>query len=222
VIVVPTPVATPRKDAPASERRTAIRHTCGVTSSCRPVSAGGVDINWPVEVVDVSRNGIGMRVERRFEPSSLLEIDLQSVVPHLDRTLLVTVRNVRNHPDGDWIIGCLFARPLDDEELWAFRATQVRPPREECQAWYRRPPVEVDTQPVQILSISPAGIALLSTRPMEAGVSLQLELQSGPDAPPLLKQVYVIHVTARPEGDWLVGCAFLGELGEEEMFALTG
>ena len=88
----------------------------------------------------MSRSGIGMRVERRFEPSSLLEIDLQSVVPHLDRTLLVTVRNVRTHPDGGWIIGCLFARPLDDEELWAFRATQVRPPREECQAWYRRPP----------------------------------------------------------------------------------
>ena len=48
----------------------------------------GVEINWPVQVTDVSRNGIGMRVERRFEPGSLLEIDLQSVVPHLDRTLL--------------------------------------------------------------------------------------------------------------------------------------
>ena len=94
--------------------------------------------------------------------------------------------------------------------------------REECLAWYRRPPVEKDTQPVQILNISPAGIALVVPHPMEAGVSLQLELQATPEGPPLMKQVHVIHVTARPEGDWLVGCAFLGELGEEEMFALTG
>lgn len=221
VIVVPPPTPTPRRDAPASERRAAIRHSCGVVSSCRPVTAG-VDINWPVEVTDVSRSGIGMRVERRFEPSSLLEIDLQSVVPHLDRTLLATVRNVRNHPDGDWVVGCSFARPLDDEELWAFRAAQLRPPREECQAWYRQPGAEIETQPVQIVNLSPAGIALVVPRPIEAGVSLQLELQGMQDAPPLMKQAHVIHVTARPEGDWLVGCAFVGELGEEEMFILTG
>lgn len=219
-IVLPPPAPVLRKNATEAERRTAIRHSCGVVSSCRPVTSGD-DISWPVQVTDVSRNGIGMRVERRFEPSSLLEIDLQSVVPHLDRSLLATVRNVRIHREGDWVVGCSFARPLDDEELWAFRAAQIRAPREECVAWYRRPPVE-DTQPVQILNISPAGIALVVSRPMEAGVSLQLELQSTPDAPPLMKQVHVIHVTARPEGDWLVGCAFLGELGEEEMFALTG
>jgi serine/threonine protein kinase len=217
----PVTPAPPRKDATDAERRTAIRHSCGVTSSCRPITSG-VEISWPVQVTDVSRNGIGMCVERRFELNALLEIDLQSVVPHLDRTLLATVRNVRHHDDGDWVVGCSFARPLDDEELWAFRAAQIRAPREECRAWYRRPPAELDTQPVQILNISPAGIALVVPRPMEAGVSLQLELQPMPEAPPLMKQVHVIHVTARAEGDWLVGCAFLGELGEEEMFNLTG
>jgi hypothetical protein len=218
---LPSVPPVPRADATDAERRTAIRHSCGVVTSCRPVTAG-TDINWPVEVTDVSRNGIGMRVERRFELSSLLEIDLQSVVPHLDRTLLAAVRNVRNHRDGDWVVGCSFARPLDDEELWAFRAAQIRAPREECHAWYRRPPAELNPQAVQVLNISPAGIALVAPRAMEAGVSLQLELQPMLDAPPLMKQVHVIHVTARAEGDWLVGCAFLGELGEEEMFALTG
>jgi hypothetical protein len=220
VVRVPITPPPPRKDATEAERRTSIRHSCGIVTSCRPIAAGD-SITWPVQVGDVSRSGIGMRVERRFEPGALLEIDLQSVVPHLDRTLLATVRNVRGHRDGDWVVGCLFARPLDDEELWAFRAAQLRPARDECQAWVRQPGAG-ETGTAQVVHVTPAGIALLLPHPIEAGVMLQLELQGTPDAPLLLKQVHVIHVTARAEGGWLVGCAFLGDLGEEEMFALTG
>jgi hypothetical protein len=206
------------------EKRTAIRHSCKLDSACRPAIAA-IDVSWPTKVIDISRGGLGLLVERRFEPGSLLEVDLQSVVPHFKRTLLVRVQNLRKQPDGLWILGAIFPSPLSDEELWALRSERVRPPSEGCRAWLRLPGedgVESDQfWHAQVLNISPGGVCLTVPSPVDAGARLRLELQGGEECPPILKLAFVVHGTAQPEGSWLIGCAFAGELSERELQSLT-
>jgi serine/threonine-protein kinase len=204
------------------EKRNAIRHTCKLDSSCRPAIAA-IDVSWPTKVIDISRGGVGLLVERRFEPGALLEVDLQSVVPHFKRTLLVRVQNIRKQPDGLWILGAIFPSPLSDEELWALRSERVRPPAQDSRAWLRVPSGEDAGDPwhADILNISPGGVCLLVPGAVDAGARVRLELQGADNDPPLLKLAFVVHGTAQPEGGWLIGCAFAGELSEQELQSLT-
>jgi hypothetical protein len=71
-----------------------------------------------------------------------------------------------------------------------------------------------------VVDISATGVGLLIDRPIEPETLLEVQLQgdgSGP-APTLL--VEVRHVQARPDGGWLVGCAFGRALSASELQAL--
>jgi hypothetical protein len=102
------------------ERRVWIRYPGNLDTFCQPSSAEtatGPETSWPASVWDVSLGGMGLLVERRFEPGSTLM--LLTAVNGLPRILQMEVVHVSAHASGQWLLGCTFARPLSEEELQA-------------------------------------------------------------------------------------------------------
>jgi hypothetical protein len=73
----------------------------------------------------------------------------------------------------------------------------------------------------RILDVSLGGIGLVLPRRFERGTGLAIEVPDGPDGG---HTVFARVVRVAPQGSdtWLIGCAFTGELSDEELRALTG
>jgi hypothetical protein len=98
------------------ERRKHSRFACGGDARLSPIGAEP-STEWKAAVHDLSRQGISLASERRFEPHSLLlvrwqpegEADAQFLVSRVAR-----VTPQRNHR---WLLGCVFLRKLTLDEL---------------------------------------------------------------------------------------------------------
>jgi len=66
-----------------------------------------------------------------------------------------------------------------------------------------------------IRHISPGGINLVSARVFEPKTHLFLLLKT-------VVEARVIHASASSDGEWVLGCAFIKELAEEELHGLLG
>jgi hypothetical protein len=66
---------------------------------------------------DISASGVSLLVRRRFEPKTLLVVELTTVDPALPRTLLVRVVNVRPAKRREWLLGCALVQGLSEDEL---------------------------------------------------------------------------------------------------------
>ena len=73
--------------------------------------------------------------------------------------------------------------------------------------------------PARAVDISSSGIALVLDRRFERGtiLSIRLESSDGETARNLLLRV--VYAKAQADGFWRLGCAFAGELGQEELLA---
>jgi hypothetical protein len=100
---------------PGSERRAAVRYPCSFVSDCHPVPDG--ETLCAATVQELSLTGVGLVVDRFVEPETYLALDLQSEDESLTYTLLLQVRHARLRGDGDWFLGCAFARALSEYEL---------------------------------------------------------------------------------------------------------
>jgi hypothetical protein len=78
------------------------------------------DTAWTAHLVDVSLEGLGLVLSRRFEPGTILSLEVPGACGSL-RTLLGRVVNVRAMPDRTWRVGCRLINPLTDEDLQALR-----------------------------------------------------------------------------------------------------
>jgi serine/threonine protein kinase len=100
--------------APAADRRAYIRYVSQVKGSCRAVG-GERRVRWTARIRDISAGGIGLIINRRFEPGTVLRVKL----PGSSSRRLYLVRVVRVEPNTarTWIVGCVFPRPLSEEEV---------------------------------------------------------------------------------------------------------
>lgn len=87
--------------------------------SCHPVATLRDD-PWPAQVQDITTDHIGLLLKRRFEPNTLLTVELQSPALDYQRTLLARVVQAKAH-GGAWLIGCLLANKLDHDEVEALK-----------------------------------------------------------------------------------------------------
>jgi hypothetical protein len=71
---------------------------------------------WPGTVHDLSPRGVGLVIPRRFEPGTVLRVDLESS-SGTPRELPARVANVRSEAAGHWFHGCVFPDPLTDADL---------------------------------------------------------------------------------------------------------
>jgi hypothetical protein len=106
-----------------AERRASVRYPCSTESfspdnTCRPITAHRNEA-WAATVRDLSTGGVGIIVNRRFEPGTLLSIELQDAEQTVNRNLLVRVVRVTRDGDDRWLLGCAFTSKLTDAELLA-------------------------------------------------------------------------------------------------------
>jgi hypothetical protein len=180
---------------------------------------------WPGRVVNISRGGIGIVLTRRFEPNTLLVMELESPLDHLSRTVLARVIHSTGLEVG-WLLGCAFISELDDEDLEAFRARRQRPEGTDCRAWVRFP-CDVKTScapagsgeawPARVVNIAPGGIGLVVPGPVERGSILRVELPRSEGRPNRSAMVRVVQPARREAEGWLIGCEFTEQLAEEEL-----
>jgi len=99
-----------------AERRATVRYTSDKTGSCQPVS-GCEGVEWAGKIKDISADGIGLVLPRRFEPGTVLLVDVSPRAEEVRHSVLVRVRRVQQLSARRWILGCVFARRLSDEEV---------------------------------------------------------------------------------------------------------
>jgi serine/threonine protein kinase len=115
-----------RADQSERESRASVRYpyavgtTCAVDPSVHG-AAEGEDL-WPATVQDVSTGGIALILGRRFEPGTVLLLDLHANDLGSTQSWKVEVKRVRSKGSGSWLIGCAFLEQLGPEDLHAFLA----------------------------------------------------------------------------------------------------
>ena len=102
-----------------------MRYDCSLRSSClinESVHPDDQDWQgqWDAEIDNLSVTGIGLLLSRRFEPGSLLLVDLTSSDGKLKRTVEVRVVRVAPVEGGGWYLGGAMAEKLGKEELRRF------------------------------------------------------------------------------------------------------
>jgi hypothetical protein len=76
------------------------------------------------------------------------------------------------------------------------------------------------TLPVLIRDVSTGGIGLLATRRFERGTLLVIEVADEEQTTPSPMVGRVAHVTHLDDGDWLIGCQFVGPLSDDDVKAV--
>jgi hypothetical protein len=104
-----------------ADRRASVRYPCDPDSfsadnSCRPVTAPKKE-SWSAVVRDVSTGGIGIVINRRFEPGTLLTVDLEDAERTARRSLLVRVMRITQENSSAWMHGCAFTHKMSESEL---------------------------------------------------------------------------------------------------------
>jgi hypothetical protein len=210
----------------ANERRASARVPCDLDTTCQPIT-GALTKSWSARVVDISRGGIGLVLNRRFETGAMLSVRLDSRDGET-RTLFLRVVHLAHNVDGSWRLGCAFASELVEEELRVFKAERVRPTEPDCRAWVRFAcneetfcravaPGRTGTWPARVIEISPGGLRLLGPCQVEEGTTLNVKL---PDAANMLPRHVLVRVVRNQSlgaDKWMLACEFADQLSDEDL-----
>jgi len=75
--------------------------------------------------------------------------------------------------------------------------------------------------PGEIHDVSVAGLGLVLRRRFERGAGLAIDIPETATAPADTLLAKVVHVTTLPDGRWLLGCAFVSKLSDDEVWRLV-
>lgn len=78
---------------------------------------GGNELAWPAQIRDLSQGGMGLILNRRFEPGTGLAVEIPETDNYPADTLLARVVHATRQPHEKWLLGCAFVSPLSDDEL---------------------------------------------------------------------------------------------------------
>ena len=101
-----------------AERRAYVRFPCGQAAFCCADNPRDY-IFWTARARDISVSGIRLVVGHRFEPGTLLAVELLTTNQGIARQFPARVLHTTPHTGGGWAIGCEFADPLSEAELAA-------------------------------------------------------------------------------------------------------
>lgn len=104
-----------KKNVKSSEAK---RKPVGLEAYCRSV-ASVKDDPWPARVRDLSSGSIGLLLTRRFEPGTLLVIELEKKKQDqsLSHTLVGRVVHATQNSNGGWMLGCTLANKIAEDDL---------------------------------------------------------------------------------------------------------
>jgi PilZ domain len=199
------------------------RYPSDLATHCQPLAArSDNDMKWSAIVHDISAGGIGLLLQRRFEPRTGLAIELPDA-GNTDYTVFVRVVHARAQPDGRWLLGCQFVSPLSEERLHALRQAATKKVPSPARLAPPAKPAANGALPVTIvagvhfraklpdgsvLSRSVTRLHVTGDWPMPAGRIISVWLGKGPkNGAAVEMKVNDCH----QEGDqWLVDCTFVG------------
>jgi hypothetical protein len=106
------PAAAPR-GGEARERRVTVRYPCALDGVFQPLGPG--EERWQGKVCNLSAGGLCLLADRRFEPGTVLLLELQG--SGTASTLLVRVLRALKEDPRRWAMGCHVSRTLAREEV---------------------------------------------------------------------------------------------------------
>jgi len=203
-----------------------VRFPCDAKATYKP-SAPSERGEWQAQIENVSPNGIGLIVSKKFEPGTMLNIALPTSSDQMFRMVLACV--VRASPqEGDkWALGCSFATELKDEDLQSFGAGRVKSKENDCRTWVRNPcrmemsytsngNREENYWSAKVLNISANGIGLRVTQPVEPGTLLNVDLHLANGIHVQRVLACVVYVKEMGIGEWMLGCTLASDLSLQE------
>jgi len=111
-----------RETSSGRERRVRVRYPTDRELMCQP-GEGRLDQAWWLgRIADISTTGIAIVLEQlrqKFSAGTLLTVELQNWAGDVSRTLPTRVIHMNPNPEGGWLLGCAFEKPLTEEELKA-------------------------------------------------------------------------------------------------------
>jgi serine/threonine protein kinase len=107
---------------PDKDRRCAVRYDCALPISCTINLSlhdddTEVQAHWDAKVVNLSVTGIGVVLSRRFEPRTVLTMDLTSSDGQVKRSVQMRVVRVERVDQLNWFLGGTLTEKLPREEL---------------------------------------------------------------------------------------------------------
>jgi hypothetical protein len=96
-----------------------VRLATDLPVTCRP-KGKKIDVGWPGRVRNISQGGIGLLLRHRFEPGTVLTVELRGSGGPLMRAMTLRVLHATAVVDGampSWLHGCAFDRPLSSPEF---------------------------------------------------------------------------------------------------------
>jgi len=104
----------------ATQRRVTVRYPSHLRGSCHTVHARQA-AGWPAQFLNVSCGGLGLLLQRRFEPGTVLAVEPLDVNGGTSSVLLVRVIHATRRADGGWLLGCRHVTDLTEDEVQALR-----------------------------------------------------------------------------------------------------
>jgi serine/threonine protein kinase len=98
------------------EQRACLRYESNAAGRCAAVGGRG-DQEWAAQVKDISSTGIGLLVNRRFEPNATLFVEVEGAKGKSAQSVMVRVIRAQDIGGGRWLLGCMFGRKMDEDEV---------------------------------------------------------------------------------------------------------
>jgi len=102
----------------AVRRRCALPSACNVDPSLHPGTGHPKD-SWQATVQNLSAQGIGLVLCRRFEVGTILSVELFSADGAYSRAVEMRVAHVQPEGITQWLVGGILAEELSDADLQA-------------------------------------------------------------------------------------------------------
>jgi hypothetical protein len=98
------------------DNRRWVRFPCDVETACytRETAPGE---RWPARVLNISAGGVGLLLPCQFAEGTLLFFEVPPVAGLPAGRVLVRIVRTAGQADGNWFLGCEFARRLSAQEL---------------------------------------------------------------------------------------------------------
>ena len=98
------------------ERRALVRQPSRRTL-CLSEAETKEEILWVVRIQDICRDGVRLLFKQRFEPGTLLSLEVPGKSQETPLLVRARVIHVIPYPDGSFGLGCAFSRLLTEEEF---------------------------------------------------------------------------------------------------------
>jgi hypothetical protein len=181
----------------------------------------------PARVRNVSRGGIMLIVGSHIEAGDLIRIDLPADAEGGESAVLACVVRVNAANHGEWVLNCTFSADLSEAD-WQLFDLEPPPPEAERRARIRyvchaeviyevvggKPDQRGSAQGVDL---STGGVGFPIPSPIALGSLLHMELRDGAGHRVAVMLASAVSTRRTPDGQYLLGCNFMGELGDAQL-----